>query len=134
MQHWNKRWMVLHSSSREGNLRMEYYDSEAHETREIQKRIIPLDGCHAISQIDPMKSKKFVFDFTTKLGRIVFAAEAQEELDDWIKSIKTAVQFDLELKKQKKLGISLKDQTSVVSTGSHVEEENTIYEPSRTGK
>ena len=113
---------------------MEYYDTEAHETREIQKRIIPLDGCHAISQIEPMKSKKFVFDFTTKLGRIVFATDAQDELEDWIKSIKTAVQFDLELKKQKKLGLSLKDQTSTVSTGSHVEAENILYEPLQTGK
>ena len=126
--------MVLHSSSREGNLRMEYYDMESHETREIQKRIIPLDGCHAISQIEPMKSKKHVFDFTTKLGRVVFAADTQEELEDWIKSLKTAVQFDLELKKQKKLGLSLKDQTSTVSTGSEVEAENIIYQSSQTGR
>ena len=113
---------------------MEYYDMESHETREIQKRIIPLDGCHAISQIEPMKSKKHVFDFTTKLGRVVFAADTQEELEDWIKSLKTAVQFDLELKKQKKLGLSLKDQTSTVSTGSEVEAENIIYQSSQTGR
>jgi len=113
---------------------MEYYDTEGHETREIQRRIIPLDGCHAISQIESMKSKKYVFDFTTKLGRIVFAADTQDELEDWIKSIKTAVQFDLSMKKQKKLGLSLKDQTSVVSTGSEVEAENTMYESPRTGK
>ena len=113
---------------------MEYYDSESHETREIQKRIIPLDGCHAISQIESMKSKKYVFDFTTKLGRIVFATDTQDELEDWIKSIKTAVQFDLELKKQKKTGMTLKDQTSTVSTGSQIEAENVIYEPSRIGK
>ena len=113
---------------------MEYYDTESHETREIQKRIIPLDGCHAISQIDSMKSKKYVFDFTTKLGRVVFAADTQEELEDWIKSLKTAVQFDLELKKQKRLGLSLKDQTSTVSTGSEVEAENIIYQSSQTGR
>lgn len=113
---------------------MEYYDSESHETREIQKRIIPLDGCHAISQIESMKSKKYVFDFTTKLGRIVFATDTQDELEDWIKSIKTAVQFDLELKKQKKMGMTLKDQCSTVSTGSQIEAENVIYEPSRIGK
>lgn len=112
---------------------MEYYDSEGHETREIQRRIIPLDGCHAISQIESMKSKKYVFDFTTKLGRIVFAADTQDELEDWIKSIKTAVQFDLALKKQKRLGLTLKDHTSTVSTGSEVEVENSMYEPSQTG-
>ena len=112
---------------------MEYYDNESHETREIQKRIIPLDGCHAISQIDPMKSKKHVFDFTTKLGRIVFAADTQEELEDWIKSLKTAVQFDLELKKQKKLGFSLKDQITV-STDNELEAESTIYQPPQTGR
>lgn len=110
---------------------MEYYDTEGHETREIQKRIIPLDGCHAISQIDPVKSKKHVFDFTTKLGRVVFATDSQEDLDDWIKSIKTAVQFDLELKKQKKLGISLKDQLSLTNS---VQVDNSIYERSQTGK
>ena len=113
---------------------MEYYDTEDHETREIQKRIIPLDGCHAISQIDPMKSKKYIFDFTTKQGRVVFATDTQDELEDWIKSIKTAVHFDLELRKQKRLGLSLKDQASTVSTGSNAEEENAIYKSSRTGK
>lgn len=126
--------MVLHSSSQEGNLRMEYYDNEAHETREIQKRIIPLDGCHAISQIEPIKSKKFVFDFTTKLGRMIFATDTQEDLEEWIKSIKTAVQFDLDLKKQKRFGSSLKDQTSTTSAGSQVVAENILYESLRGGK
>ena len=75
-----------------------------------------------------------MFDFTMKLGRVVFAADTQEELEDWIKSLKTAVQFDLELKKQKKLGLSLKDQTSTVSPGSEVEAENIIYQSSQTGR
>ena len=112
---------------------MEYYDTEAHATREIAKRIIPLEGCHALSQTSAMKSKKYVFDFTTKQGRMVFATDSQEELDDWMKSIKTAVQFDLEARKRQKMRTTLPDQPSATSIHS-MEVENDMYESTQTGR
>jgi len=112
---------------------MEYYDTEAQASREIAKRIIPLEGCHALSQISAIKSKKYVFDFTTKLGRLVFATDSQEELDDWMKSIKTAVQFDLDVRKRQKMGSTLPDQPSTTSAQS-VTVENVVYESTQTGR
>ena len=59
LQHWNKHCTTHDHHKKETCV----WNTEGHKTREIQKRIILLDGCHAISQKDPMKFN-FFFDFT----------------------------------------------------------------------
>lgn len=67
-QKWNKRWFVLHATSIDGVVRMEYFDHEDCEVTEIGKRTVPLRDCANASQRAGTKIRPYVFEFSTQLG------------------------------------------------------------------
>lgn len=69
-QRWNKRWFVLHSTTIEGIVRLEYFDSDEYETTCIGKRTIPLRECSNLSPTTGTKTHPYVFQFTSHMGEM----------------------------------------------------------------
>ena len=67
VQVWSKRWVVLYSTSREGVVRVEYYDSEEDQIKVHNKRNIHLRNCTSCERV--FEFKRFAFAFTTHLGK-----------------------------------------------------------------
>ncbi len=68
VQKWNKRWFVLHATTHDGVVRLDYYEREDHEATEIGKRTIPLRECMGLSPGVGTKSHSHVFEFKTPIG------------------------------------------------------------------
>lgn len=66
-QVWSKRWVVLYATSREGVVRVEYYDSEEDQLKGHNKRNIHLRSCTSCGKTS--EYKRFAFTFSTHLGR-----------------------------------------------------------------
>lgn len=67
-QKWSKRWFVLHSTTIEGIVRLEYFDNESYEATAMGKRTIPLRQCRDLSPTNGTKTHPYVFQFTTPMG------------------------------------------------------------------
>ena len=68
LQKWNRRWFVLHCTTIEGIVRLEYFDNESYEATAMGKRTIPLRQCRDISPTGGTKTHPYVFQFTTPMG------------------------------------------------------------------
>ena len=69
LQKWNRRWFVLHGTTRAGVVRIEYYDNEGCEITGEGKRTIPLRDCSSLSEMVGSKVHPYVFQFKTPLGK-----------------------------------------------------------------
>ena len=67
-QKWSRKWFVLHATTHEGVMRVEYFDEEDHEAPGLGKRTIPLRGAHGIVQSAGSKTRPFVFEFSSQIG------------------------------------------------------------------
>ncbi len=62
---------MLHATSHEGVIRMEYFDSEGCEIGSIGKRTIPLRDCSGIQQSVGDKTRPYVFELQSQLGKLI---------------------------------------------------------------
>ena len=66
---WAKRWVVLHGTSHEGVVRLEYYDTEEAEIKGENKRVIVLRNCTGcIETFEFKKARPHAFQFSTQQG------------------------------------------------------------------
>ena len=68
MQKWHRRWFVLHSTTIEGIVRLEYFDNESFEATVMGRRTIPLRQCRDLCPASGNKTHPYVFQFTTPMG------------------------------------------------------------------
>ncbi len=61
---------MLHATSHEGVIRMEYFDSDACEIGSLGKRTIPLRDCSGIKQSVGNKTQPYVFELQSQIGNI----------------------------------------------------------------
>ena len=59
---------MLHCTTIEGVVRLEYFDSESYEAMGMGKRTIPLRQCRDISPTGGTKRHPYVFQFSTHMG------------------------------------------------------------------
>ncbi len=59
---------MLHATSHEGVIRMEYFDSDACEIGSLGKRTIPLRDCSGIKQSVGDKTHPYVFELQSQIG------------------------------------------------------------------
>lgn len=108
---------MLHATTHEGVVRLEYYDTEELARNDVGKRTIPLRDSSPPSTAVGDKLHPYVFQLTTQIGKKnqprnssshsviismlyscsgnhMLAAESHPELDGWMESIKQAVQED----------------------------------------
>lgn len=69
LQKWQKRWFVLHNTSSDGVVRIEYYDDEAGEMAEANKRTVVLRGFGECRQLPGDKLRPYVFELTSQIGK-----------------------------------------------------------------
>ena len=74
-------------------VRIEYYDDLSKHNEKVGCRMIPLRDCRSCSQCTSLKTKPFIFRFTTPLGRHLFSAGDQGELDRWVSSIRAVIKL-----------------------------------------
>ena len=115
---------MLHSTTHEGVVRLEYYDKEESAIKGENKRVIILRNCTGCCETSEYKrTRPHAFQFTSNLGIVcfclfslhhlnllihylyaghhVFSTESQTDLDDWIDSINNAIQEDKRLQRRK---------------------------------
>ena len=68
LQKWNRRWFVLHSTTHEGVVRLEYYDSQDAARNGVGKRTIPLRDSTSLNVTSGDKLHPYVFQFTSQIG------------------------------------------------------------------
>ena len=69
LQVWGKRWAVLKSTTHEGVVRLEYYDSQEESVTGANKRVILLrnsTGC--CETMEYRKTRPYALQFSTRLG------------------------------------------------------------------
>eukprot|EP00731_Ephydatia_muelleri_P020844 Em0013g571a len=104
---WSKRWFVLYDTSLDGVVRIDYYETESKHLSDSDRRTIPLRGYEDLQQISGDEIHTFVFEFTTQIGRHIFACDSQAHLNQWVEAIKDAVSRDrLKMRKAKAKSIS----------------------------
>ena len=69
MQKWEKKWFVLHNTSSDGVVRIEYYDDEAGERTEVNKTTLLLREFADCRQLPGDKSQSYVFELTSQTGK-----------------------------------------------------------------
>ena len=59
---------MLHCTTIEGIVRLEYFDSESFEATAMGKRTIPLRQCRDLAPAGGSKTHPYVFQFSTPMG------------------------------------------------------------------
>eukprot|EP00731_Ephydatia_muelleri_P020832 Em0013g559a len=65
---WEKKWFVLHNTSSDGVVRIEYYDDEAGEKTGLNKTTLLLREFADCRQLPGDKSQSYVFELTSQTG------------------------------------------------------------------
>ncbi len=73
LQKWSKRWFILHGTSHEGVVRIEYFDSQESAMNGIGKRTIPLRDSRDFDTAPGNKLHPYVFQFTSQIGVCVLS-------------------------------------------------------------
>jgi hypothetical protein len=146
---WHRRWFVLHSTTIDGIVRLEYFDNESFEATAMGKRTIPLRQCRDLCPASGNKTHPYVFQFTTPMGHHVFAADTHTDMEEWMSTMQEAIMEDRQRNRRKKTqsmilqkesesapqpSLSASGTTSVPLTMKHQEHaEGNPYEPSNSG-
>jgi hypothetical protein len=142
---WNRRWFVLHCTTIEGIVRLEYFDSETYEATAMGKRTIPLRQCKDISPTSGTKTHPYVFQFTTPMGHHVFAADTHTDMEEWMSSMQEAIMEDRQRNRRKKAqsmiiqqdpGRNVPPSLSRAQTQVAIQQpppQNDTYEPNNSG-
>lgn len=91
---WAKRWFVLYDGTATEAVHIDYYENESKQLSNSDRKTIPLRGYEDLQQIPGDETHTFVFEFTTQIGRHVFACDSQAHLNQWVEAIKEAVTRD----------------------------------------
>ena len=67
-QKWTKRWFILHGTSHEGVVRVEYFDNNDCGVNGVGKRTIPLRDSSELTIGTGNKIHPYVFQFRSQIG------------------------------------------------------------------